>query len=94
MIQASAITNQKSYKMIFCLCNYGLIGLIQSIRGDKNGLFVRYSNIFYSELNCPYRCIKMGSMGTLSLTQAVKNDKIDNILYGACISLVKYAFVR
>jgi hypothetical protein len=59
---------------------------IQSIRGDKNGLFVRYSNIFYSELNCSHQCIKVGGMGTLSLTQANKNGKIGNILYKVYIN--------
>ena len=48
---------------------------------------------FYSELNCPYQCIKVGGMGTLSLTQANRNGKIDNILYGVYISIVKYAYV-
>ena len=49
---------------------------------------------FYDELNCPYWCIKVGGMGTLSLTGANKNGKIGNILHRACINIVKYAFVR
>ncbi len=52
---------------------------MQSIQGDKNGLFVHYSNIFYSELSCLQQFIKMGVMGTLSLTYANKNGKIGNI---------------
>jgi hypothetical protein len=54
---------------------------MHSIQGDKNGLFVHYSNIFCSELNCSHQCIKMGDMGTLSLTQTSINGKIGNILY-------------
>ncbi len=57
------------------------MGRMHSIQGDKNGLFVHYSNIFCSELNCSHQCIKMGSVGTLGLTRARKNGKIDNILY-------------
>lgn len=72
--------------MIFCLCRYGLIKRRRSIEGDKNGLFVRYSNIFYSELNCSHQCIKVGNMGILSLTQASKIGKIGNILYWVYIN--------
>lgn len=62
------------------------MGRMHSTRGDKNGLFVHYSNIFYNELNCSYQCIKLGSMGILGLTKASGNGRIGNILYEAYIN--------
>ncbi len=65
----------------FYLCCWELMGPMYSIQDDKNGLFVHYSNIICSELNCSRQCINLGIMSTLGLTWAGKNDKIGNILY-------------